>query len=180
MGMEFPDNRREADNSSRAPSGSGVLKTLPQDARRSMPVFWEVKMLFAKLSFHQRSRRGLASAFIGEIAAAMDAVQKHTDLRHTEDGRGPTACRPPELRLPKFAVYEANANRLGLFNEPLPQELSYFYTRLAALPLHLRALDAARLSSAGDDKRKNQDWFGDIADTMQLGEDLLRRIRASV
>ncbi len=140
-------------------------------------------MFFPGLSSRQRNRCSLASAFIGEIAAVMDAVQKHSDLRRAEEAGCNGSWIPsrlPDLQLPKFSVYEANAGQLGLFNAPLSRELSYFYTRLATLPGHLQALKSLSPSTRNENKSQNQEVLDDIEDTMQLGENLLRDIRAFV
>ena len=136
-------------------------------------------MFLFGLSSRQRDCRNLASAFIGEIVAVMDVVEKHVDLHGVETGDdGAASRRIADLQLPRFVVYEANVGKLDLFNAPLPRELSYFYTRLAALPLHLRMLQS--LPAPDDERYGRQGLLDDIADTMQLGDDLLRSIKSAV
>lgn len=139
----------------------------------------EATMLFDGLSVRGRSRRNLASAFIGEIAAAMDSVEGNTEIRRLELSRANANELHPdfsEFQLPRLVVYEANVSQLDLFNAPLPRELSYFYTRLSAIPARLRALKPSAISSAEDIKQRTQDALDDIDQTMILGENLLRSI----
>jgi hypothetical protein len=139
-------------------------------------------MLFCGLSTRDRNRRNLASAFIGEIAAAMDAVERHADMRRLElgDTNADQSSDFGEFQLPKFTIYEANAGQLGLFNAPLPRELSYFYTRLAALSMRVRMLKSSPQSSAAERRQRMRDMLDDLMNTMELGESLLRDIKMLV
>lgn len=140
-------------------------------------------MLFGVLSARGRSRRNLASAFIGEIVAAMDSIEECAEIKRLESARSGGNESPidfHDFHLPRFAVYEANANQLGLFNPPLPRELAYFYTRLGALPKRLRELTSPASISEEETRRNAQDALNDVNRTMQLGEDLLRSIKEFV
>jgi len=140
-------------------------------------------MLFGVLSAHGRSRRNLASAFIGEIVAAMDSLEECAQIKQlarTRTGGNEIPIDFHDFDLPRFAVYEANASQLGLFNPPLPRELAYFYTRLGALPKRLRGLTSPASISEEEARRRTQDALDDVARTMQLGEDLLRSIKEFV
>lgn len=139
-------------------------------------------MLFNGPWARRRDRRNLASAFIGEIAAAMESVEEHIGRRL--EGAASRDGEPPfdfdDFQLPRLAVYEANVGHLTLFNAPLPRELSYFYTRLAALPARLRALKPSSSSSAEVVKQNSQRALEEVTRTMQLGENLLHNIKGFV
>jgi hypothetical protein len=85
-----------------------------------------------------------------------------------------------DFALPRLAVYEANVGRLGLFNAPLPRELSYFYTRLNSLPQRLRELRTPPNSSPDEQKLRARIASGEIDQTMMLGNDLLRSMKGFV
>lgn len=140
-------------------------------------------MLLSRLWPRWRNRRNLASAFVGEIVAAMEAVAEHPEVRRLQLIQR-TACEPPfdfsHFKLPRFAVYEANVDKLSLFDAPLPRELSYFYTRLADLPQRLLAVKPSDPLPAEDLKSRTQSTIDEIARTMTLGEDLLRSIKVFV
>jgi hypothetical protein len=66
-----------------------------------------------------RSRRDLASALIGEIAAVIDGLEGFEEVRKLEDMEIGAEEHLDELgafALPKFSVYESNADRLDLFD----------------------------------------------------------------
>lgn len=140
-------------------------------------------MLFDTLMPRRREQHGLASALIGEIVAAMEAVERSSGVQH----HNPAATADDQLTLdftdfalPRLAVYEANVGRLGLFNAPLPRELSYFYTRLSNLPQRLRALRTTPDSSPDEQKLRARIAIGEIDQTMTLGNDLLRSMKGFV
>jgi hypothetical protein len=127
-----------------------------------------------------RNRRNLASAFVGEIAAAMETVEENAEVRRLQLADASEGKAPPDFsnfQLPKFTVYETHVGQLSLFDAPLSRELSYFYTRLMALPVHLRALRPRDSSCAEDMKRRTHEAVEEIAQTMSLGENLLRSFR---
>jgi hypothetical protein len=139
-------------------------------------------MLLDGFSSRHRNRRNLASAFVGEITAAMEAVEEHAEVKRLQlaASTNEQGFDFSDFQLPKLIVYEKNVSRLSLFNAPLPRELSYFYTRLMALPAHLRALRLSSSSGAEDVKWQTQDAVAEIAKTMRLGENLLRSIKIFV
>jgi hypothetical protein len=114
-------------------------------------------MFFGSFTARSRSRRNIASAFVGEIAAAMESVEEHAEVRRLELFEACPDEAPfdfSDFQLPKLAVYEANVDQLALFNAPLPREVSYFYTRLMALPGRLRALRLSSPGSIGERKQR--------------------------
>jgi hypothetical protein len=137
-------------------------------------------VLFGALSMRGRNRRNLASAFVGEITAAMEAVEEHAEVKRlhlleSSEGKAPPDFR--DLQLPKLTIYETNVGQLSLFDAPLSGEISYFYTRLMALPGHLRGVKSSNPSSAEEMKQRARDAIAEIAQTMDLGENLLRSFR---
>jgi len=140
-------------------------------------------MLFCDLAPRRRDRRNLASAFVGEIVAAMEAVADHSEVKRLHHVAS-TATEPPfdfsDFKLPRLAVYGANIAKLCLFSAPLPRELSYFCSGLDDLPQRLRALKPSPTSSADDLQSRAQSAIGEIAETMTLGENLLRSVKGFV
>src|ERR1700687_3900236 len=93
----------------------------------------------------RRSRRGLASALIGEIAAVIDGMEGFEEVRKLEDMDIGAEQHLDELgafTLPKFSVYESNADRLDLFEAATQRQVAYFFTRAGSLAGHLHALAA--------------------------------------
>jgi hypothetical protein len=140
-------------------------------------------MVFGALTFGRRERHGLASALIGEIAAAIEALEHYCSVRRScsnDPEVSDPACDFSDFELPRLAVYEANVAKLSLFTGALPQELSYFYTRLGNLPQRLRELKPSGSSSAEELKARMHTAIDEIDQTMTLGEDLLRSMKAFV
>ena len=140
-------------------------------------------MLLDYLCPGRKSRRNLASAFAGEIVAAMEAVADNAEIRRLLVRDSSVAGAPFDFagfELPRLAIYEANAHRLGLFNAPLPRELSYFYTRIMSLPGHLHALSSSALTSGDDTQQRTKVAFEEITRTMDLGDSLLRSIKGLI
>ena len=84
-----------------------------------------------------RSRRGLASALIGEIAAVIDGMEGFEEVRKLEDmeiGADEHLDELSAFALPKFAVYESNADRLDLFDAATQRQIAYFFTRTGIHP----------------------------------------------
>jgi hypothetical protein len=129
-----------------------------------------------------RARRNLASAFVGEIVAAMEVVAEHSEIRRllVEKNGGETRFDFREFLLPRLAVYEANASRLVLFNAPLPRELSYFYTRLMALPNRLHSLSSSISVSAEEAHEKSAAALEELTRIMDRGQELLRSFRGFI
>ncbi len=138
-------------------------------------------MLFGFGFGARRARRSLASAFVGEIAAILRAIERNPVLQ--DDAAGLVAGASSEecvAELPHVVVYEANAGHLDHFNAPLPREITYFYTRVSALAERLHALAApAELSS-----QTRADYVRlaktDAGRAEELGNELLHHLRPLV
>jgi hypothetical protein len=140
-------------------------------------------VLLGALSARARNRRNLASAFVGEIVAVMETVEEYPEIKRLRRFQPGAQDTPPDfsnLQLPTLTVYETNIGHLALFDAPLPRELTYFYTRLMALPIRLRMLKSPESSSTEDIKERVRDAMADVAQTMSLGENLLRSFRRFV
>jgi hypothetical protein len=130
-----------------------------------------------------RSRRGLASALIGEIAAIMEDMEGFEEVRRLEDMETGADEHLDELgafTLPKFSVFEANADRLNLFDAATQRQIAYFFTRAGGLAGHLHALASSRGESKDLCKQHAIDAQKEINCLSELGDDLLRDLRKLV
>jgi hypothetical protein len=130
-----------------------------------------------------RSRRGLASALIGEIAAIMDDMEGFEEVRKLEDmeiGADEHLDELSVFTLPKFSVYESNANRLDLFDAAIQRQIVYFFTRAGSLAGHLHAFAPTRNESKELCKQRAIDAQKEINRLLELGDDLLRDLRKLV
>ena len=130
-----------------------------------------------------RSRRGLASALIGEIAAIIDDMEGFEEVRKLEDMEIGADEHLDELgvfTLPKFSVYESNADRLDLFDASIQRQIAYFFTRAGSLAGHLQAFASTRNESKELCKQHAIDAQKEINGLLELGDDLLRDLRKLV
>ncbi len=130
-----------------------------------------------------RSRRGLASALIGEIAAVIDSMERFEEVRKLEDMETGAEENLDELgafALPRFSVYESNADRLDLFDAALQRQIAYFFTSAGSLAGHLHALATTKKESTELCKRHAIDAQKEINGLSELGDDLLRDLRKLV
>jgi hypothetical protein len=130
-----------------------------------------------------RSRRGLASALIGEIAAIIEDMEGFEEVRRLEDmeiGADEHLGELNAFTLPKFSVFESNADRLNLFDAATQRQIAYFFTRAGGLAGHLHALASARNESKDLCKQHAIDAQKEINCLSELGDDLLRDLRKLV
>ena len=128
-----------------------------------------------------RSRRGLASALIGEIAAVIDGMEGFEEVRKLEDMEIGAEEHLDELgafTLPKFSVYESNADRLDF--AAIQRQIAYFFTRAGSLAGHLHALASTKTESMQLCKLHAIDAQKEINGLSELGDDLLRDLRKLV
>ncbi len=138
-------------------------------------------MWFAFRFGARRTRRNLASAFVGEIAAVLRAIERNPVLQdHVPGLVAQSAATECVAEMPHVVVYEANAGHLDVFNAPLPRELTYFYTRVSALSERLHAL--ASPSHLSDEVRDEYIHLAqvDANRAMELGDELLHHLRPYV
>ena len=130
-----------------------------------------------------RFRRGLASALIGEIAAVIDSMEDFEEVRKLEDMEFGAEEHLDELAaftLPKFSVYESNADRLDFFDAALQRKIAYFFTRAGGLAGHLHALASTKNESKELCKQHAIDAQREINGLSELADDLLRDLRKLV
>jgi hypothetical protein len=139
----------------------------------------ETMLLFGR----SRSRRGLASALIGEIAAIIDDMEGFEEVRKLEEmeiGADEHLDELGAFTLPKFLVYESNADRLDLFEAAIQRQITYFFTRAGSLAGHLHALASTKNESKELCKQHAIDAQQEINSLSELGDDLLRDLRKLV
>ncbi len=130
-----------------------------------------------------RSRRGLASALIGEITALIDDMESFEEVRKLENmeiGADEHLDELSVFTLPKFAVYESNADRLDVFDAAIQRQISYFFTRAGSLAGHLHALALTKNKSSELCRQHAIDAQKEINGLTELGDDLLRDLRRLV
>ena len=130
-----------------------------------------------------RSRRGLASALIGEIVAVIEGMERFEEVRKLETMEVGAEENLDELSafiLPRFSVYESNADRLDLFDASLQRQIAYFFTSAGSLAGHLHALASTRKASTELCKLHAIDAQREINGLSELGDDLLRDLRKLV
>jgi len=130
-----------------------------------------------------RSRRGLASALIGEIAAVIEGMERFEEVRKLENmevGAEENLDELSAFKLPRFAVYESNADRLDLFDASLQRQIAFFFTSAGSLAGHLHALASTRKGSTELCKIHAIDAQKEINGLSELGDDLLRDLRKLV
>jgi len=130
-----------------------------------------------------RSRRGLASALIGEIAAVIDSMERFEEVRKLEDmaiGAEENLDELGAFALPAFSVYASNADRLHLFDASVQRQIAYFFTSAGSLAGHLHALASTKKESKELCKQHAIDAQKEINGLSQLGDDLLRDLRKLV
>jgi hypothetical protein len=97
---------------------------------------------------HRREIQSLASAFVGEIAAIL--THDVVSMLETALDASNNAVALPNLTLPPFTIYTADAARLSELPLPAPRKIAYFYAppcvRLFA-PLRDKAPSYARRST---------------------------------
>jgi hypothetical protein len=131
-----------------------------------------------------RQQRSLAAAFVGEIAAilrSIDELPVSQDRGDQADGQEPANRKAIGFgisTLPKFTIYEANAQKIGDFDKKVARELAYFYTRLATLSERLRSLSSP--VDADERKRCIELVNSDAECVLEAGDELLRCLRPLV
>ena len=130
-----------------------------------------------------RSRRGLASALIGEIAAVIDSMERFEEVRKLEDmaiGAEENLDELGAFTLPAFSVYASNADRLDLFDASVQRQIAYFFATAGSLAGHLHALASTKKESKELCRKHAIDAQKEINGLSELGDDLLRDLRKLV
>jgi hypothetical protein len=129
----------------------------------------------------RRDRRGLAGALVGEIAGILRAIEDHPVV-HGADGSAIDEEWPPGAVpvLPKFIVYEANAQKIGTFDRALAREIAYFYTCASTLSERLHSLSLTSQSSANERSCCIHLALSDAKCALESGTELLHHLRPFV
>jgi hypothetical protein len=140
-----------------------------------------LQVLRIRPSRHQRS---LAAAFVGEIAAILRSMDDHPSSRnHNDQEQAPErangSCLPCSISaLPRFTIYESNAQKIADFDGKTARELAFFYTCAATLSERLRSLPSQ--VDSDDRKRCIQLVNSDAECLLEAGDQVLRRLRPLV
>lgn len=187
-------NRSKA---ARHPVVGFALKTRPAERRLAMSVEIALGIGFAtggaivfllawslRAIARRRARRNLASAFIGEIVAALREIELSgveaaldSALSRAEGGK---YFDIPELVLPHFSIYEADAGKLDWFAAPLPRKIAYVVERLESLPHDLSVLKRETVAAHGSRKDKVRLVQDDLTNVLAMADDALRGLRRYV
>jgi hypothetical protein len=106
-----------------------------------------------------------------------DEVRKLEDM---ETGAEDHLDQLGAFTLPKFAVYESNADRLDLFDAATQRQIAYFFTRAGSLAGHLHALASTDKEATELCRQHALDAQREINGLSELGDDLLRDLRKLV
>ena len=130
---------------------------------------------------HRREIRRVASAFVGEVAAILHLIETHDVVAVVEKAldasSGPAAL--PNLTLPAFTIYTADAARLDELPLPVPRKIAYFYAQIASIrdDLTRLATEPAPERSVGDRTERIRRVLTELNDAVTLGDDILRELR---
>jgi hypothetical protein len=130
---------------------------------------------------HRREIRSIASAFVGEIAAILHLIETHdvaSMLEKALDAPDRTVSLP-NLTLPPFTIYTADAGRLDELPLPAPRMIAYFYAQIASIQHDLARLGAEPLCEGSVDTRTERirHVLTELDDALALGDDILRKLR---
>jgi hypothetical protein len=130
---------------------------------------------------HRRKIRNLASALVGEIAAILHLIETHDVVSMLEKAldASDSAVALPNLTLPPFTIYTADAARLDELPLPAPRKIAYFYAQIASIQDDLTRLATEPISehSAGSRTERIRCVLTELNDALALGDDILRELR---
>ena len=133
---------------------------------------------------HRREIRSIASAFVGEIAAILHQIETHDVASMLEKAldASDSAISLPNLTLPPFTIYTADAGRLDELPLPAPRMIAYFYAQIASIRDDLARLGAEPASegSVGSRAERIRHVLTELNDALALGDDILRELRPLV
>ena len=130
---------------------------------------------------HRREIRSIASAFVGEIAAILHLIETHEVVSMVEralDASDSTVSLP-NLTLPPFTIYTAEAAKLDELPLPVPRMIAYFYAQIASIRDDLTGLatEPVSESSVGRRTERIRRVLTELNDALTLGDDILRELR---
>ena len=130
---------------------------------------------------HRRQIRNLAAAFVGEIAAILRLIETHDVVSILEKAldASDSAVALPNLTLPPFTIYTADAARLDELPLPAPRKIAYFYAQIASIQDDLTRLATEPVpeGSAGSRTERIRYVLTELNDALALGDDILRELR---
>jgi hypothetical protein len=128
---------------------------------------------------HRREIRSVASAFVGEIAAILHLIETHDVVSMVEKALDSSAVALPNLTLPAFTIYTADAARLDELPLPVPRKIAYFYAQIASIrdDLTRLATEPVSESSVGSRTERIRSVLTELNDALALGDDILRELR---
>jgi hypothetical protein len=128
---------------------------------------------------HRREIRSIASAFVGEIAAILHLIETHDVVSMLEKALDASAVALPNLTLPAFTIYTADAARLDELPLPVPRKIAYFYAQIASIrdDLTRLATEPVSESSVGSRTERIRSVLTELNDALALGDDILRELR---
>jgi hypothetical protein len=136
---------------------------------------------------HRREIRSIASAFVGEIAAILHLIETHDVVSMVETAldASDNTVSLPNLTLPPFTIYTAEAAKLDELPLPVPRMIAYFYAQIASIEDDLARLAAEPVSggaggaggSAGSRTARIRHVLAELNDALALGDDILRELR---
>ena len=128
---------------------------------------------------HRREIRSVASAFVGEIAAILHLIETHDVASMVEKALDASAVALPNLTLPAFTIYTADAARLDELPLPVPRKIAYFYAQIASIrdDLTRLATEPVSESSVGSRTERIRSVLTELNDALALGDDILCELR---
>jgi hypothetical protein len=130
---------------------------------------------------HRREIRSVASAFVGELAAILHLIETHDVVSMLEKAldASDSLVALPDLTLPPFTIYTADAAKLGELPPPVPREIAYFYAQIASIQDDLTRLAREPVSGSPADGRTERirRVLTELNDALYLGDDILRELR---
>ena len=90
-----------------------------------------------------------------------------------------SAVAVPNLTLPAFTIYTADAARLDELSLPVPRKIAYFYAQIASIrdDLTRLATEPVSESSVGSRTERIRSVLTELNDALCLGDDILRELR---
>jgi hypothetical protein len=130
---------------------------------------------------HRRAIQSVASAFVGEIAAIAHLIETHDVVSMLEKAlhASDSAIVFPNLTLPPFTIYTADAAKLGELPLPAPREIAYFYAQIASIQDDLTRLVKEPVSAGQGDSRTERirRVLNELNDALNLSDGILRELR---
>jgi len=115
-----------------------------------------VPSVWSTLRADRRERRNVASAFRGEIGAVLSSydtrqyLSLHRERLQTWETTDEPVAFSRDFEERRYdQIYRANADRVGVLPDPIPQHIATFYTLLDAVHEDLRKMSRGGLRGPG-------------------------------